>query len=93
VGNRVFADFYEVGTRVSWRLTHWRDPVPHLPPESFGFRHIGSEVFYTEDNSKHTVCDGSGEDKKCSDQFYVDSNFEDHNHYLSPPLSGEIDSC
>ena len=43
VGNTAFADFYMTGTRVSWRLTHHRDPVPHLPLESMGFHHIGTE--------------------------------------------------
>ena len=74
-------------------MTHWRDPVPHLPPESFGFTHIGTEVFYTEDNKKHTVCDGSGEDKHCSDQFTFDTWVNDHNTYMNPPLTGAIDGC
>jgi len=38
VGNQAFADFYMVGTQVSWRVTHHRDPVPHLPPMSLCVR-------------------------------------------------------
>ena len=93
MGNAAFAAFYEQGTRVSWRVTHWRDPVPHLPIEAMGFKHIGTEVFYTSDNSKYTVCDGSGEDVKCSDQFDVDPSIWDHLHYFDPPIDDISGGC
>jgi predicted lipase len=28
------------------RVTHRRDPVPHLPFEDWGFLHVNTEVFY-----------------------------------------------
>lgn len=28
------------------RITHRRDPVPHLPFENWGFLHLNTEVFY-----------------------------------------------
>jgi len=28
------------------RVTHRRDPVPHLPMESWGFLHLNTEIFY-----------------------------------------------
>ena len=93
VGNAAFAAFYGQGTHVSWRLTHWRDPVPHLPPMAFGFRHLATEVYYTQDNANFTVCDGSGEDPRCSDSHHFDVNVEDHHHYVQPPLRNEIDAC
>merc|ERR1719272_335132 len=46
VGNKAFQEFYNSGAHVSWRLTHWKDPVPHLPLEGMGFHHISTEVFY-----------------------------------------------
>ena len=50
VGNESFHDFYNDNSpRVTWRLTHWRDPVPHLPLESMGFSHIGTEVWNDKD--------------------------------------------
>jgi len=55
-----------------FRLTHNRDPVPHLPTESMGFRHPAFEVFYNEANSAYKICDSSGEDNSCSNQFLVD---------------------
>jgi len=87
VGNAHFAAFYNTGTRVSWRVTHWRDIVPHLPPDALGFHHTSTEIFYTEDQQKYTVCDNSGEDRHCSDQFMVDSSVDDHLSYVGIPIA------
>ena len=86
VGNQAFHDFYGTGTRVSWRVTHNRDIVPHLPLEAMGFHHTSTEVFYNENFSTVRICDGSGEDKKCSDQFDVPS-ISDHLHYMNMSIS------
>lgn len=95
VGNEDFAKFYSNGTRVSWRLTHWRDLVPHLPPQDkfvgiFNFKHSGTEVFYNEDASVRTLCDGTGEDEKCSDQFgfFESLSISDHLEYLNISIAG-----
>ena len=53
--NRTVATYLS-GAHVSWRLTHWKDPVPHLPLEGMGFRHISTEVFYTQDSKNFTIC-------------------------------------
>lgn len=56
VGNQAFREFYNQGAHVSWRITHWRDPVPHVPMEMLGFRHISTEVWYdSEDSSSYRV--------------------------------------
>jgi len=78
------------GSRVSYRLTHHRDPVPHVPLQSMGFQHVGTEVFYDEDNDSYKVCDGSGEDSSCSNQYWAETSISDHLSYLHPPLTGEI---
>ena len=132
VGNTAFRNFYNNGSKVSWRLTHWRDPVPHLPlkvrvleficvyvgmcctsehadhvfgpcvcvclrvcyacvwslcvrVQIMGFDHISTEVFYTENSTQYTICDGSGEDHLCSDKFAIDANILDHLTYLNQP--------
>lgn len=54
-----------------FRLVHHRDPVPHLPLEAWGYHHPPTEVFYTEDQSSYQVCNSSGEDDTCSNQFWV----------------------
>ena len=83
VGNQAFHDFYNDNSpRVTWRLTHWRDPVPHVPLKSMGFSHIGNEVWYNEDFSTGKVCDGSGEDPTCSDSLDFDTSVDDHLHYF-----------
>lgn len=90
VGNSAFANFYGRGTRVSWRLTHWRDPVPQLPvnlPPLFKFKHIATEVFYNEASSQHIVCDGSGEDAHCSNSLDFHLSVPDHLHYLNQSIS------
>ena len=86
VGNTAFHDFYGLGEKVSWRITHWRDIVPHLPFESWGFQHTSTEVFYTENNAQWLICDSTGEDGNCSDQFDFFS-VEDHRHYVNVSIT------
>lgn len=73
IGNRVFSETF--GSRFSrkipvFRMTHHRDPVPHLPPMNFGYRHVQTEeVYYGQDGHDYTVCDVP-EDKRCADQYW-----------------------
>eukprot|EP00958_Prasinococcus_capsulatus_P030307 scaffold8046_cov444-Prasinococcus_capsulatus_cf.AAC.2 len=92
VGNQAYIDFYKtVMPSEIFRVTHWRDTVPHLPPEHLlGYVHGPREVFYVEDMSTFRVCDGSGEDPACSDQHNVDLSIDDHLHYLTYVNSSEI---
>jgi len=87
VGNHAFRSFYNAGApRRTWRLTHWRDPVPHLPLRSMGFVHIGTEVWWDEGWHSGRVCDGSGEDTSCADSVgYIGLDFSiyDHLHYFN----------
>ena len=58
-----------------------------------GFHHIGTEVWYNQNWSTHVVCDGSGEDPVCSNNFtfmngslwqkYKAFNFTDHLSYFN----------
>jgi len=74
----------------AWRIVHYHDPVPRLPPAlpegfPFSYRHVPREVYYTDENSSaFQVCDGSGEDPSCSDSVPLLSclNF-DHLTYLN----------
>jgi len=93
-GNEAFQQYYNQGPRVSWRVTQYKDPVPHLPLEIMGFTHVQTEVYYEEDNTKYRICDGSGKDLKCSDQWgngvdLVANHVDDHHHYVGI----NIDSC
>lgn len=92
VGNDAFADYVNQRFQVSKssflstttfkaRITHYKDPVPHLLLSSFGFKHIDLEIYYEEDNNSYTVCQ-PGEDDSCSDQHIVSLYIDDHLTYM-----------
>jgi len=81
VGNPAFVA-YQKQTLPTYRVTHWEDPVPHLPPELFGFVHSSTEIFYNSNSTEYKVCNSSGEDPTCSDQFELDLDVNDHLFYV-----------
>lgn len=100
-GDHEFA--VELGTRASpsFRLTHWKDTVPHLPlvcPFAVTLSgcpyHTATEIFYVEDSSSYTVCDGSGEDSSCSYQFpVVVTDGNDHCSYFEGTIGSICGDC
>jgi len=83
-GNSNFANFYHNSIQQHYRVTHGQDPVPHLPPESFGFEHGPQEIFYANNpnaSNPKTNCNG-GEDPTCSDQYFVTLDVADHLDYM-----------
>ncbi|PPR00186.1 hypothetical protein CVT24_004909 [Panaeolus cyanescens] len=73
-----------------YRVTHTTDPVPHLPPQSFGYTHHGIEYWISQNpaiSSNMVSCDPSGEDMACSNSVPLTtasfSNFTVHNWYYS----------
>lgn len=97
VGNQAFQAFYNTGPHVAWRVTHWKDPVPHLPMKALGFHHVSTEVWYDhEDSSSYRVCDGSGEDGSCSNSVASTSllHIADHHTYINIDIDGAgPDTC
>jgi hypothetical protein len=96
LGNKAFANFYnnQSDTHVTWRHTHHHDPVVHVPTETLlGFFHVAREVFWNEDSTSYTLCDGSGEDETCADQYSLleATSISDHLHYFAETI-GE-DGC
>ena len=77
------------------RITHGKDPVVHLPPETLEFRHIQTEIFYQGSVSQgYKLCnDQNAEDKNCSDQYTFDTNYIDHGTYYDIDFSGIILTC
>jgi hypothetical protein len=78
VGDLAFKQAFQhnLGATLNYRLTHYHDPIPHLPTENIfepgkkGFVHMSTEVYYQEKESDgYKVCDGSGEDKTCADSY------------------------
>lgn len=47
-----------------------------------GFEHSPFEVFYTEAMTSYVICDASGEDPSCSNQFPLANEVVDHVTYL-----------
>ena len=97
VGNAVFASGYSnasaASRSTSWRLTHFADPVPHLPLEAMSFKHVPTEVHYNEANSRYAVCDGSGEDSHCADGVLAPLLLTDHWTYLGANFLDEFVRC
>ena len=73
VGDEKFAEWFDNTTKANdqtvYRMVERHDVVPHLPMHELGFHHIAVEVWHHNKSSEgnaYIVCDGSGEDKKCS---------------------------
>ncbi|EKF28826.1 lipase, putative, partial [Trypanosoma cruzi marinkellei] len=96
VGNMQFADWLLAsfcrGGHESYRVTHKRDPVPHVPPRSIGYLHVPREVWYDNDgNTNGRICNDvvgrpctdltAKEDPRCSNSARLTS-VRDHLNYL-----------
>merc|ERR1712228_735641 len=109
VGDAAFVSAFEsaFGKSLLYRLTHYHDPIPHLPEaKSGGFEHMSTEVYFQEKaTSGFKQCDGSGEDKSCSDsddnlialllECAAKGSDCDHLTYMMPIKSSTMDgvSC
>ncbi len=87
VGNKAFGLAALASVGAHWRVTHGEDPVPHLPLHDMGFHHTPTEVWYKH-TPKYKVCDGSGEDTRCSDSNWLDLSIRDHLHYFDEWIGG-----
>ena len=91
VGNAAFANLFQstLGASGQFRVTHYHDPVPHVPLEDMGFYHTTTEVWYNEANTQYKVCDG-GEDPTCADStpWYDFWDVKDHLHYMGITIDG-----
>ena len=88
-GNTQFMQYYAKIGAVQWRVTHDRDPIPHLPPQvpATSFWHVATEVYFgSKDGYDYTVCDGTGEDQSCSAGFMPLPSTRDHLHMLGRHL-------
>ena len=68
-----------------FRVTHKADPVPHVPPMSFGFLHCPHELWYNNNgDSSYSDCNDSpsAEDPNCSDSVTIPDVIHDHVMYL-----------
>ena len=93
VGNPSYVTAFKAADIAHTRVTHYHDAVPHVPMSSLGFHHTAQEVWYNEDSSEFTVCDGSGEDEECSNscQPLSCTSFDDHMTYMGVAIG--ISGC
>lgn len=96
VGNPTYAaTFHDRFARFIpvFRITHSMDPVPHLPPEWLGYRHVVQEVFY-DSSGNYKVCSGE-EDPTCAGQYsLVETLLHSQDHCASPLVpNGNICRC
>lgn len=73
------------GDGIQYRITHFMDPVPHVPLRSMGFVHTVKEIFYeNHGNTSWVECNDTviREDQKCANKYIIPVGFNDHMRYL-----------
>ncbi|VDO84081.1 unnamed protein product [Heligmosomoides polygyrus] len=82
-GNKDFSAAHDKQLAYSFRVTHWRDIVPHVPPEDLeGYYH-----HKFESGATFKVCTAD-EDKGCSDGLDITMSISEHTHYFDTDVSG-----
>jgi len=92
VGNGAFHDFHAKVVPTSYRITHFADPVPHLPLLLMGFYHTDTEVFYQENNIQYKICTGA-EDRSCANSVLLPFLVTDHLSYFNYDFVGNFLKC
>ncbi|KAJ9055369.1 hypothetical protein DSO57_1004573 [Entomophthora muscae] len=95
VGNAHFANYIDGLNVPITRYTFQNDPVPHLPPRSYEFVHVGVEIHeqvFANDTKTYTICSQEyDEDPECAwkqkDHLQVEHHFTPFNHtFPAPPV-------
>lgn len=104
VGNQAFASNYDTKFSDHWRVTHYKDPIPHGPTLGMGFNHIGNEVYYHNTTAEgYRICP-TANNKSCADQWggnliadiiLASCCADDHLEYMqnSVNIATDGDSC
>uniref|UniRef100_A0A915DDH7 Uncharacterized protein n=1 Tax=Ditylenchus dipsaci TaxID=166011 RepID=A0A915DDH7_9BILA len=78
-------------TENTYRITHSRDPVVHMPPHKYyNYTHNKAEVWYSNDmtiNKTYTVCTHQQESQNCSAQISYVFYINDHLNYFNKQVS------
>ena len=90
-GNEAFADYMDTFVPNAYRVVHYEDIVPHIPPGEVVvplYEHHSTEIWYNYDFSNYTVC-GTNEDPNCSDSLWTfDLSIEQHRVYFDMRPAG-----
>ena len=82
VGDPGFSAFAGTMMTDSWRVTHYKDCVPHVPEQALGYKHVCTEE-YEDAFGNLKTCNNTCEDKTCADQWATwQYNCNDHDYYL-----------
>ena len=82
VGNAPFAAYTSKILVYNYRVTHYRDLIPHIPPRSLHYLHTGEEVYEDKDHIL-TMCT-QVEDPSCADRWtLIQTSLADHFLYLN----------
>jgi predicted lipase len=89
IGDENYGDF--VNTIVLdrlWRFTHYKDMVPHIPPEKgMNYLHSCREVYENENGDLKLCSTIDCEDPTCANQYALyQTNWNDHHVYLGHPM-------
>lgn len=76
VGNAAFAAYVAAQIPDTFRVIHYADMVPHLPPAASNYKHTNFEVWYQEDMKSYKVC--NAEDSSCSNSVVPKLSTSDH---------------
>jgi hypothetical protein len=98
VGDSRFTQWFDttLKTNSKNRITHGRDPVPHLPFEDWGFIHVPHEIFYAGSvKAGYVTCNDSAgkEDINCSDKYKTDTAVTDHITYYDIDFTVIVLEC
>ena len=83
-GDNVYAAFSNSKFPNQYRVVHYKDQVPHLAPQGapLHYTHVKTEAYEDSDSSVR-LCNSTGEDPTCSDQWNIlQTNWDDHSVYL-----------
>ncbi|VDL83481.1 unnamed protein product [Nippostrongylus brasiliensis] len=80
-GDVKYSATHDAQMEYSFRVTHWRDIVPHIPFGPLGgYFHHRQEVILGKNKRK-------GEGKECSDGLWFTSSIHEHTHYFGKKVS------
>ncbi|EAS04944.1 lipase family protein (macronuclear) [Tetrahymena thermophila SB210] len=85
VGNQEFVDYFNSIFPFALRIVNNKDIVVRLPMRIFGYSHIGTEIWFDQENN-YTICSFQSEDPNCSVKFNTGST-SDHVKYLDNSTS------
>ena len=96
VGDLTFSTWLQAQLASSWRMTHYCDPVPHLPPtmHEINWHHVATEIFEGKTATSYKQCNGSGEDPSCADGILLPFNPRNHLTYMGIDVeAGKANRC